>query len=155
MVTTKTGGADWLRKSHPRMSFVRLTVALALIGIFGTACSHLDISSAPLGDQVLHGTVDFHPIPPLGKTSVLVRMVDVTNDDPIVIGETTVQAAGAPPVPFTINYKASDIEPPKRVQLVVRVSVDGKLRYYNIDSYAVSPMNADRTVRVWVTPVRR
>ncbi|OIR18702.1 hypothetical protein GALL_10420 [mine drainage metagenome] len=137
------------------MSFLRLTFALALIGILGTACSHLDISAAPLGDQVLHGTVDFHPLPPLGKTSVLVRMVDVTNDDPIVIGETTVQAAGAPPVPFTISYKASDIEPPKRVQLVVRVSVDGKLRYYNIDSYAVSPMNADRTVRVWVTPVRR
>ncbi len=137
------------------MAPIRCALALALLGIVCTACSHLDLSTAPLGDQVVRGTVDFHPVAPYGKVSVLVRMVDVTHSDSVVIGEQTIDTTEKPPVAFKITYTADQIEPPKRVQLDVRVSVDGKLRYYNINSYAVTPMNADREIHIWVEPIGR
>ncbi len=136
------------------MAYSRCAFALVLLGLFCTACSHLDLSTTPLGDQSIVGTVDFHPVAPFGKMSVLVRLVDVTNSDSVVLGEQSITSAPKPPVAFSITYSADAIVPPKHVQLEARVAIDGKLRYYNLDAYPVSTMNANGPVNIWVEPVK-
>ena len=103
---------------------------------------------------MLKGSVDFTPVEPSKNLSVAVRLVEVSTSTPIVLSEQTIAAKGNPPVPFEINYRAEDIEPPKRAQLEVRVSVDGRLKYYNVNAYPVSLANAGETVQVWVVPIR-
>jgi uncharacterized lipoprotein YbaY len=133
-------------------SAVLLVAALLL----AAGCGHIDIR--PEGDlqRVLTGTVNFHvdePLPP--DTVVLVRLVDTSNPSgaPMQLGEQTVTHPGQPPVPFRIEYQADDALLRHGLTIEARVSIGGKVRFYNVNGYALTLAKAADPQEVWVNPV--
>lgn len=132
------------------LSGVALVAALLAAG-----CGHISLQPEGEPDRVLTGTVNFHaaePMPP--DTVVTVRLIDPAGAAglPMVLGEKTIENPGNPPVPFTIEYRAEDDLLRRGVNLEARVSVGGKLRFYNVNGYGVTLAKATQSQEVWVNP---
>jgi uncharacterized lipoprotein YbaY len=74
---------------------------------------------------------------------------------PVVLGEQKIPNPGTPPVPFRIEYRAEDTVLRHGLNIEARISVGGKLRFYNVNSYAVTLANAAEPHEVWVNPAGR
>ena len=130
-----------------------LAAALALSG-----CGHLDVSPEGSPLRVLTGQVelgDAMALPP--DTSVTVRVVDMTaaGMPPQVLGSQTITNPGPAPVPFRVEYTADDETLRRGLNIEARVSFGGKVRYYNVNRYAVTLGNASDPHRVTMTPAGR
>jgi putative lipoprotein len=89
--------------------------------------------------------------------SVTVRLLDISPGAApgLVLDEQTINITGNPPIPFQLTYKAEDIQPPKRARIEARLAVDGKLRFYTISAYPVTPGNADSPFELWLDSATR
>ena len=142
---------------------------LALLGHFFAGCTHLDISAQGNVERVLRGTITAPSALPVG-TEVVVRLVDLApvgishGDLPIadrptavpmerVVGEfrQTLTAMKAEPLPFEIGYRADDSELRHGLNVDVRISFGGRLRFRTISAHvltlASSPFPQDVAVQ--------
>ena len=136
---------------RPMLGFLSLAAALALAG-----CGQLDLT--PEGDpsRVLSGEVDMgNDVTLPADTVVTVRVVDASaaGVPPQVLGSQTLTNPGAVPVPFRVEYRAEDELLRRGLNIEVRVSFGGRVRFFNKNNYAVTLGNAADTHRVSVNPV--
>jgi uncharacterized lipoprotein YbaY len=132
---------------------LRCIPALAALALAG--CGQLDM--APEGDpaRVLTGKVDLGDAVALPADAVVtVRVVDATGIGvpPRVLGSQTITSPGASPVDFRVEYQADDELLRHGLNVEARVSWGGRVRYYNVNSYAVTLGNASDPHRVTVNP---
>ena len=130
-----------------------LAAALAL-----SACGHLDVSPEDSPLRVLTGQVELGDAMALpADTTVTVRVVDMTaaGMPPQVLGSQTITNPGAAPVAFRVEYTADDETLRRGLNIEARVSFGGRVRYYNVNRYAVTLGNASDPHRVTVTPAGR
>ena len=135
---------------HP-LGFMAAAAALALAG-----CGHLELS--PEGDpaRVLPGQVVLSEPAELPADAVItVRVVDASNSGmpPEVLGSQTIKNPGIAPIGFRIEYRAEDEVLRRGLNVEARVSVGGKVRYYNLNRYVVTLGNAADPHRIYVNPV--
>jgi uncharacterized lipoprotein YbaY len=136
---------------RPTLRFLCAAAALALSG-----CGQLDLT--PEGDpsRVLVGEIELGQSGTLPADAVVtVRVVDASNAGmpPQVLGSQTIRDPGPPPISFRVEYRAEDEVLRRGLNIEVRVSYGGKVRYFNLNRYAVTLGNASETHRINVNPV--
>jgi uncharacterized lipoprotein YbaY len=132
------------------LSILAAAAALALSG-----CGQMDLT--PEGDpgRVLTGTVDVGGEVALpSDTTVTVRVVDTSGAGmpPVVLGSQTITNPGAAPIAFRVEYRAEDEVLRRGLNVDARISFGGKVRYYNLNRYAVTLGNAADEHRIAVVP---
>jgi uncharacterized lipoprotein YbaY len=131
-----------------KLAVLAAAAALALSG-----CGQMDLT--PEGDpaRVLSGTVDIGEESALpADTTVTVRVVDASaaGMPPVVLGSQTITNPGVAPVAFRVEYRAEDELLRQGLNVEVRVSYGGKIRYYNLNKFAVTLGNAADEQRIAV-----
>jgi uncharacterized lipoprotein YbaY len=133
--------------------------ALAILAAAAAAvlagCGHLD--TTPEGDpaRVLIGAVDIGgaALPP-GAVVAVRLVVPQAGDAPLrVLGSQTITDPAASPVAFRIEYLAEDALLRRGLNVEARVSWGGRVRYYNMNGYAVTLGNASDPHRIVVNAV--
>jgi len=86
---------------------------------------------------------------------ITVRVVDASNPGmpPEVLGSQTIKNPGAAPIGFRVEYRAEDEVLRRGLNIEARVSIGGRVRYYNLSRYAVTLGNASDPHRIYVNPV--
>jgi uncharacterized lipoprotein YbaY len=130
-----------------------ILAAAAALGFAG--CGHLDVT--PEGDpsRVLTGEVELgEDIALPADTVVTVRVVDSSaiGMPPQVLGSQTIRSPGAAPIAFKVEYKADDELMRRGLNVEVRVSFGGKVRYFNVNRYALTLGNAADNHRIHANP---
>ncbi len=153
---------------------VLLSVLAALL-LGAAGCSHIDTTPAGNPDRVLNGTVVFEGTLPAG-TEIIVRLLEPSAADKAraagadfpaaapatgpktdrLLGEfrQTLAAAAMQPVPFKIEYFAEDALLRRGLNLDVRVSFGGKLRFRTVNAHVVTLAGSPFRQDVNVQPVR-
>jgi uncharacterized lipoprotein YbaY len=157
-IDARSGQIDRLpgNRSLPTMKI--LLSALALCVLWCAGCGHFDTTPQPVGDRTLSGKVNIRSEVALAPGAVVtVRLLDVSQPDAPgkVLDEQTITTTGNPAVAFRLAYKAEDIQPPKRARIDARLAVDGKLRFYTVTAYPVTPGNADAPFDLWLDSASR
>ena len=130
--------------------------AAALAALAFAGCGQLDLT--PEGDpaRVLVGSVELENGSALpAAATVTVRVVDNSNlgMPPQVLGSKTVSNPGGDaPVGFRVEYRAEDELLRTGLNVEVRVSYGGKVRYYNRNGYSINLGNATDSHRITVQP---
>jgi uncharacterized lipoprotein YbaY len=137
------------------MRIVPFLLAAVAVAAF-SGCGQLDL--APEGDpsRVLTGEVSWgDPAALPADAMVTVRIVDASRVGmpPDVLGSQTIRNPGAAPVLFRVEYRAVDDVLRRGLNVEVRVSWGGKVRYFNMNGHAVTFGNAADTHRITVNPV--
>lgn len=155
-----------------------LPCLLAALGfVFASlGCGHVDLTPEGNPDRVVTGTVNvtMNLLPP-PDASVVVRVIepaDVTNvttapaNDLVigergpqvrpenVLGEQQIHAPAAVPVPFRLEFKASDAELRRGLNIEARISWGGKVRFRTVESQVITLATIAQPQVVWVQPVR-
>ena len=130
-----------------------IIVAAAALAFSG--CGQLDLT--PEGDpsRVLTGRIDVGgPAALPADTVVTVRVVDasVTGMPPEVVGSQTLRNPGAAPIAYRVEYRADDELLRRGLNIEVRISYGGKVRYFNVNKYVVTLGNAADAHRITVNP---
>ena len=132
------------------LAVISAAAAAALLG-----CGHLD--TAPEGDpaRVLTGTVDLGGATlPAGAVVTVRVVVPMRGDAPLrVLGSQTITDPGPPPVGFRVEYMADDDLLRHGLNVEARVSWGGRVRYYNMNGYAVTLGNASDPHRITVNAI--
>jgi uncharacterized lipoprotein YbaY len=131
--------------------FLSLLCALA----FCAGCGHIDLT--PEGDplRVLNGEVILGDSAELPQDTVVsVRLVDTSQvgQPPGVLGSQVLKGPFQGPIAFRIEYTAEDDVLRRGLNVEARVSVSGRVRYYNINSHVVTLSNATDVHRITVDP---
>lgn len=157
-------------KRHFGLTTVFIALALSL------GCSHIDLRPEGDPNRVLTGTVNvrMNLLPP-PDSEVLIRITEppdiasgqVSAGKDMVIGEQGTQvrpeqviaeqvihAPAAMPVPFRIEYHASDAQLRRGLNVEARISWSGRVRFRNVESQAVTLGDAEAPQAIWVDPVR-
>jgi uncharacterized lipoprotein YbaY len=104
-----------------------------VVAAMTAGCGHLKL--VPIGepDRVLTGTVEFPGEVSLPQdATVVVRVLDETNANaPLVLGEQTIANPTVFPVAFRVEYNAEDDLLRRGLNIEVRVSYGGRVRYSN------------------------
>jgi uncharacterized lipoprotein YbaY len=136
---------------------VRLALAIlaaaAALGLAG--CGHLDVT--PEGDpsRVLVGEVELGDDVTLpADTVVTVRVVDSSaiGMPPQVLGSQTIKTPAVAPISFRVEYNADDELLSRGLNVEVRVSFGGKVRFFNVNRYALTLGNAADIHRIHANP---
>lgn len=139
------------------MKFLPRMLALAACTLFA-ACGHLEVTPEGDPNRVLTGTVNLRmPADLPGDASMVVRVVDKARSEVAlrVLGEQVIPRAGNAPVPFRIEFEASDAVLRHGVNVEARISAGGKLRYYNINANGLTLSNLGLPYYIVVDPVGR
>ena len=115
-------------------------VAFGLL-LFASGCGHLDVTTPTSDDRVLNGMINYNLEAALPPDAVItVRVVDISNPDlPMnVLGETTIEHPGTPPVAFRVEYHATDAQLMHQVVVDARISFGGKLRFHSVGGHPVT-----------------
>ena len=139
-------------------------------------CGHMDLDLTPEGNpnRALTGTVEFRDAVNLPADAVVVvRVLGVLPPNPQavsgilgqppapgsqaelppqVLGEQRIEAPSATPIPFRIDYRATDDQLRAGLKVEARVSVGGSVRWFNRNSYSVNLANAGDPHAVTVDP---
>lgn len=123
--------------------------------LLAVACSSIDIKPESDPDRVVTGAVHIPPpaeLPP--DAVVVVRLLNATanNAPPVLLAEQVIKNPTASPVPFRVEYRADEALLSLGLNLEARISVGGKLRFYNVNSYTVTASNASDPLDIWVNP---
>jgi uncharacterized lipoprotein YbaY len=152
---------------------------LATLGVLlaATACSSIDLT--PEGDpqREIKGTINLRSdlaLPP--DTVVVVRVIDradveqtraaASSDLPVmsrakpapierVLGEKTIAAPTAMPIPFQVEFSADDSLMRHGLNLDVRVSFGGRVQYRTVSSYLLTLSSFGYNHEVWVEAAAR
>jgi uncharacterized lipoprotein YbaY len=130
----------------------RLILAAAAAAVLALAgCGQMELT--PQGDpsRVLNGEVSLPDASSLPQgATVTVRIVEPDTLPPVVLGSQTITDTSVLPVAFHVPYRAEDDLLLHGLNIDVRVSVGGRVQYYNRNRYAVSLGNATDTHRITV-----
>jgi uncharacterized lipoprotein YbaY len=164
--------------ADPPMNPFRSPQAVLLAGLLAAGCGHLDVTPHADPDRVLSGTVNLYNGPDTlpDDTVIIIRVVDAvppkpaasTQADPTlrrpvpppdmppeVLGEKTIAHPGSAPVPFEVEYRAEAAQLEHGLNVEVRVSYGGRVRYLNQNRYSIGLNDADIPHAIWVGPVGR
>ena len=128
---------------------------LAVVAVGLTAgCGHLDL--VPIGEpeRVLTGTVKFPEGTDLQPGAVVqVRVLDETKaGPPMVLGDQTITDPQTDPVEFKVEFNAEDDLLRLGLNIEVRVSFNGRLKYENRAGNLVTSNDVDRPHEIRVSP---
>jgi uncharacterized lipoprotein YbaY len=153
--------------------FPLLSLTTALILLLTPGCGHLDV--APEGDpnRVATGTVDVQmPLQPPADAEVVVRIVEPSNitaaptaaaNDLVigergtlsrpenVIAEQVIRAPASMPVPYHIEFHATDAALRRGLNIEARISWGGRLRFRTVQAQLA---NVAAPQTILVEPVR-
>jgi uncharacterized lipoprotein YbaY len=117
----------------------------ALVAMMTAGCGHLNL--VPIGEpeRVLTGTVNLPDGVALpAGAAVSVSVIDESNASaPLVLGEQTVNDPASGPIAFRVEYNAEDVLLRRGLNIEVRVSYGGKVRYSNVRGSLVTSNDAD------------
>jgi len=160
----------------PPFHLAGLILAMAAAG---AGCGGMQMDTKPAdsdGNRVVTGTVevgDGVTLPPDAVAAV--RVVDVAHRGykdqnalalgkpnstpgvdlpPQVIGEQRIDHPQGPSIPFAVKFSATDLQMEGGLILEARVSYGGKVKFFNVDSYAVNSANISSPRRIDVNGVR-
>lgn len=149
---------------------------LSLLGLVSLAagCANLELAGETPPDRVIKGTVLVRTLVPAGA-QVTVRLLDLaareTSKNPLndmapgarptaatverVLAEKSfiTAAATSEPIPFQIEYSATDTELRHGLNLEARISHDGKVRHRTIHAHVVTLASAPFSHEVPVEPL--
>ena len=155
-------------------TFVFIAAAGLLAASLG--CQQLDLAKEGDPQRTLSGTVNLRGevlFPP--DTEVVVRVVETTTterprglaatDVPLgdrggidkkerVLGEQIIKAPGVQSVAFQVDYRADETMLRHGLNVDVRISSGGKVRYRSLDAHVVTLGSAPFPHTVWVEAVR-
>jgi putative lipoprotein len=109
-----------------------------------TACKQLDLSVPNSAERVLSGVVTIPNSGDLPRDAeVTIQIVDLSRgaSQPDILGEQTIKAPAAWPVPFRIEFHADDALLLRGAAVDARVSVAGKLRYATRATHPITVAN--------------
>jgi uncharacterized lipoprotein YbaY len=116
-----------------------------LAAVAATGCGHLNL--VPIGepDRVLTGAVLLPEETSLPPGSVVeVRVLDESNENaPLVLGEQTIKDPSAYPIAFRVEYNAEDDLLRRGLNIEVRVSYGGRVRFSNRRGSLLTANDAD------------
>lgn len=160
------------------MIFLRwsLLVSLAVLAA-GPGCGSIEVAGSGNPERILNGTVSAGGALPAGA-EIVVRLMappppgdglrPAANEMPVasravgpaverVLGEhvQTLTAVTAEPVPFRLAYHADDATLRRGLNLDVRVSVAGRLRFRTISAHVVTLASSPYPQAVTVQPIAR
>ena len=123
----------------------RWVLPAALAALVTAGCGHLNL--VPIGEpeRVLSGTVILpdDTALPTGAT-VEVRVLDETNaSTPLVLGEQTITDPSSYPITFKVDYNAEDDLLRRGLNIEVRVSYGGRVRFSNRRGSLLTANDAD------------
>jgi uncharacterized lipoprotein YbaY len=152
---------------------------LTAVAVAGPGCGGVQMDTKiddPNANRVVTGTVEVGDgvvLPP--DAVVAVRVEDVAHQGykdqnaamlgnpnapqpvtmpPEVIGEQRIDHPQGPSIPFSVKFSATDQQMAGGLVLEARVSFGGKVRYFNVDSYAINSLNITSPRRIDVNGVR-
>jgi uncharacterized lipoprotein YbaY len=128
-------------------------LAAAAIGLSG--CGQLDLTPEGNPSRVVTGQVELGEAAALPADAVVtVRVVDASNlgMPPQVLGSQTISNPGAAPIAFRVEFRAEDEVLRRGLNIEARVSFGGKVRYFNLNRYAVTLGNASDNHRIYANP---
>lgn len=102
---------------------------------------------------MVSGTINYRARIALSPTAVLtVRLLDITRKDipAIVLAEKSISNPGNPPIAFALAYPFGGLAPNRNYVIDARIEVDGRLRFYSMEQYAVTAQNATESHEVWL-----
>jgi uncharacterized lipoprotein YbaY len=150
---------------------------LGAVAWLAAGCGHLDVAATSDPNRVLQGRVTAGGQLPAGA-EVVVRLIangvapaahPPTSDLPVaaragtsagaveqMLGEQvqTLASATTQPVPFRVEYRADDAMLRRGLNLDVRISVGGKLRYRTINAHVITLASAPYPQEVMAQPVQ-
>jgi len=136
-----------------------LLPALAVIGLLLAGCGGAAFDMARQSDpeRVLTGSVAYAAEAPLPANALVrVRIIDNAKPDlPVVLGEQEIKAPGASPVAFRIEYRAEDALLRRGLNVEARISIGGKVHFYNVNAYAITLNSASGPLRIEVNRTTR
>jgi uncharacterized lipoprotein YbaY len=127
-------------------------VVAGLAAVMTAGCGHLNL--VPIGEpeRVLTGTVSFPEEITLPQdATVEVRVLDEGNASlPLVLGDQTITNPSVYPIPFKVEYNAEDDLLRRGLNIEVRVSYGGSVRYSNTHGtlLTANDVNEPHNVRV-------
>ena len=132
------------------MKAARILAAAAALALLA-GCGQLDLTPEGNPARVLVGQIqlgDAAPLPP--DASATVRVVDANQlgQPPVVLGSQTLTHLGTPPLDFRVEYQAVDELLRQGLNIEVRVSYGGQVRYFNRNRYALTLGNVTDVHRV-------
>ena len=150
----------------------------ALAALFAAGCGHLDFSSREDPHRVLTGTVDFSGTPVVLPDDALmvIRVVDAVPPSPVtpgppdpllrhpvpptdmppeVLGEKTIPRPGALPIPFEVEYRAEEQQLMHGLNVEVRISYGGRVRYANVNHTVIAANDYNQPHTIEVSEVTR
>lgn len=131
-------------------NIVTLGWILIAVLIAGCASDRGGVSDTRL---MLTGTVNYRVRIALSPSAVMtVRMLDVTQKEApvMVLGEKSISNPGNSPIAFSLAYPFGGISPTRNYVIDARIEVDGRLRFYTMEPYVVTPQNAADSHEVWL-----
>lgn len=150
-------------------------LAIACVWVLA-GCGHVDLTPEGNPNRVITGTVhvrmDLIPPPDAEVVVRLVQPADVTaaptragNDLVIgergtrerpaqVVAEQVIRTPGALPVPFRLEFRASDAELRHGLNIEGRISWGGRVRFRNVEAQLVTLATTGRPIEVWLEPVQ-
>jgi uncharacterized lipoprotein YbaY len=132
----------------------RLLPGLAAALLLAACASHLDLTPEGNPARVLQGEIRFGDGTPLPEdATATVRVVDPSQQPPLVLGLQTLSHLGAPPIAFRVEFQAEDERLRQGLNVEARVSYGGKVRYYNLNRYVVTLGNVADIHRLYVNPL--
>jgi len=158
-----------------------LSGCAVLAAALSAGCGHLSLDTEGDPHRILAGTVQFSdktvlppdaevrvsvvdqaPPPPIAGNADTLNAMPMLNrpnspaatPGPEVLGDQTIKDPGSPPVPFRIEYLASDDRLRRGVAIEVRVSYGGKVRFINATQYSVTLSDVSDFHPIWVEPAQ-
>lgn len=132
-------------------------VAAVPPAVIGTPAAPTPTPVPVAGSGVLTGTINAaQSITLTAGAEMVVKLLDVSATDASqVVVEQTINAGDRQlPVPFTLNYDAARIDASHYYMLLVTISVNGELRWFNPQAvWALTYGNAAGNITVMVQPV--
>lgn len=139
-------------------------------------CGTLDLTPEGNPSRVVSGTVELVGLVALPADAVVVvRVVDPTratipqpttimgqvtpketemSQPPTVLGEQTIHSPGQVPVPYRIEYTATDEQLRRGLNIEARIAFGGRVQYSNQSSFAIVLANVSDPHPVLVNAVR-
>lgn len=133
------------------MTGIRFSLLLLLCGVLAGCAS--DKALIREMRPTMNGTVRCQTPLNLPRNAVLtVRLLDVSRNDiaPAVLSERSTSNPGEAPIPFKLYYPYGGIPAAGRYVIEARIEIEGRLRYYSVESHVVTPQNAAQPHEIWV-----
>jgi len=123
-----------------------------------TAKPKLQFQQIAQAQAQVTGTVSYLQriaLPPNAVVEVTLQEVSRLDAPAVLLAEQKIPTAGQQvPIPFTLTYDASQIDPRYTYVVRAKITVDGQMRWTSTTAYRVITQNNPTTVEILVEPVR-